>query len=278
MDLCHYVVWFGLFSVIGWLYECTYCAIRTKKWENRGFLFGPVCPIYGVGATTVILLFSLLSQSSSALSLTPVHVFIICAAGSAVLEYGTSYVLETFFHARWWDYSHIPFNIKGRVALPFTLCFGAAGTLLFYFVAEPAVHFSTTAAAPEWLWQAVALLAVSILSADTALTNAALSDLDSTIQSLQADFDAVMDVAVADMVSGRIPLTSESVREHAANLAQSMSGRQRRVLAKMTSFSAGTRAEASRMLRETVTRAREAASSAAEHAAEHIENVRLPRK
>lgn len=49
MDICSYVAWFGLFSVLGWVYECAYCAIRTKRLDNRGFLFGPVCPIYGFG-------------------------------------------------------------------------------------------------------------------------------------------------------------------------------------------------------------------------------------
>ena len=54
MDICQIVSWFGLFSVLGWVYECTYCAIKNRKWDNRGFLFGPVCPIYGFGASFVM--------------------------------------------------------------------------------------------------------------------------------------------------------------------------------------------------------------------------------
>ena len=56
MWLSRYVCLFFIYSVLGWFYECTYCTIRTKKWENRGFLFGPICPIYGCGAVTVSLI------------------------------------------------------------------------------------------------------------------------------------------------------------------------------------------------------------------------------
>lgn len=64
MDICQIVSWFGLFSVLGWVYECTYCAIKNRKWDNRGFLFGPVCPIYGFGASFVIIATSVLPKGS----------------------------------------------------------------------------------------------------------------------------------------------------------------------------------------------------------------------
>ena len=64
------------------------------------------------------------------------QVFLASATGSAVLEYSTSWVLEKLFHARWWDYSNIPLNLNGRICLPFALCFGTVGCLLYYFVSN----------------------------------------------------------------------------------------------------------------------------------------------
>lgn len=207
MDLCAYVTWFGIFSVGGWIYECTFCAIKNRRWDNRGFLFGPVCPIYGVGGVSVMLLFDLLGHFFPATSVNSTHVlwwqiFLVCSIGSAVLEYATSYVLETFFHARWWDYSHMPLNIKGRICLPFTLCFGAAGTLGYYFLAIPV--FGTTQLVPQIVWEISSLLITGLMCADLGLTVASLSDLAKRIEAAQADFDAIMEVAVADVASGRM--------------------------------------------------------------------------
>ncbi len=127
MDICSYVAWFGLFSILGWVYECAYCAIRTKRWDNRGFLFGPVCPIYGFGVSALLIVAQALASSGATSANAAWWQVLLCAsAGSAVLEYTTSYVLEKCFHARWWDYSNVPLNLNGRICLPFALCFGAA--------------------------------------------------------------------------------------------------------------------------------------------------------
>jgi uncharacterized membrane protein len=256
MDLCAYVTWFGLFSVIGWLYECTYCAIKTKKWDNRGFLFGPVCPIYGFGGIMVIAAANLVESAVHAGGAAPEpwQVFVVSALGSAVLEYVTSYVLERWFHARWWDYSNVPLNLNGRICLPFTLCFGLAGMAVYYYASEAVVDAS--AAVPLIVWEVAALVTVGLMSADLALTNAALSDLDGRIEEAQADFDAVMDVAVEDMASGRMPL-ADDIRAHTRRLAGDMGSRQRKVLSKMRTFSTDARTAVARGLREAIENERE---------------------
>ena len=53
MWISKYFVYFVIFSVMGWVYESAFCTIKTGKWQNRGFLYGPLCPIYGVGATAI---------------------------------------------------------------------------------------------------------------------------------------------------------------------------------------------------------------------------------
>lgn len=247
MDICSYVALFGLFSVLGWVYECTYCAIRNRKWENRGFLLGPVCPIYGFGASAVLIAANLLPKGSADAPWW--QVFIACTAGSAVLEYGTSYVLEKCFHARWWDYSSIPLNLNGRICLPFALCFGAAGTLLYYYVmpflsdAAPAVPLLT--------WEALALITASLMSADLALTLSTMTDVTKRIEQGRDDFDAVMETAVDDIASGRRPLQSD-LEEAAHHAAEEMTATQRRALKSIRRYTEEHREASAKRLRKAV--------------------------
>jgi uncharacterized membrane protein len=261
MDICSYVAWFGLYSVLGWVYECAYCAIRTKRWDNRGFLFGPVCPIYGFGMSALVIAAQALAASGAGSASVPWwQVFLCATAGSAVLEYTTSYVLEKCFHARWWDYSNIPLNLNGRICLPFALCFGAVGTLLYYFVC-PLIG-GATVTLPLTAWEVLALLTVGLMSADLALTLSALTNLDKRVQQDKSNFDAVMETAVDDIAAGRKPLEvdREIAREHATEelesaahrAAREMSLVQRRTLKSIKYYSEEHREARAAKLREAV--------------------------
>lgn len=251
MDICSYVTWFGLFSVLGWVYECTYCAIKNRKWDNRGFLFGPVCPIYGVGVTLVIFVAQMVPAGPAARDIPWWEVFLGAALGSAILEYTTSYVLEKFFHARWWDYSNVPLNLNGRVCLPFALCFGAVGTLLYYFVC-PAIA-DASGGLPLLAWEVLALLTVGIMSADLALTLSALTDVTKRVERRKEDFDAVMETAVDDVTSHRVPL-KDDVEEAAHKAAEEMTLIQRRTLKSIRTFNTDQREERAERLRRGVAR------------------------
>lgn len=252
MDICSYVAWFGLFSVLGWVYECTYCAIRTRKWENRGFLFGPVCPIYGFGASAVLIASGLLPQSAGTAPWW--QVFLASAAGSAVLEYGTSWALEKFFHARWWDYSSMPLNLNGRICLPFALCFGAVGVCLYYVIC-PAVA-GAVPALPLTAWEILALVTVSLMSADLALTLSTLTDLTRRIEQGRSSFDAVMETAVDEMSSGRKPLEAD-MEEAARRTAEEMSLLQRRALKSIRHFTTERHEATAALLRGAIRKAEE---------------------
>lgn len=243
MDICSYVAWFGLFSVLGWVYECTYCAIKNRRWDNRGFLFGPVCPIYGFGVVAVIVVAQALPRGGD---VSWWQVFLGGAAGSAVLEYGTSYVLERCFHARWWDYSNIPLNLNGRVCLPFALCFGAVGTLLYYYVCPTIADASPSL--PLVAWELLALATASLMSADLALTLSTLTDLTRRIERGRDDFDAVMETAVDDIASGRRPL-EDDLEEAARRGAEGMTLVERRALRSIRSFGSRAREESAARLR-----------------------------
>ena len=104
MWISKYFVYFVIFSVMGWIYESAFCTIKTGKWQNRGFLYGPLCPIYGVGAASI----TFIVDEAEAHGLSEPagwQIFLVAFFGSIVLEYVTSYVLEKLFHAYWWDYS-----------------------------------------------------------------------------------------------------------------------------------------------------------------------------
>ncbi|MBO6129592.1 MAG: putative ABC transporter permease [Pseudobutyrivibrio sp.] len=170
--LSKYFVLFIIYSFLGWIYETCYCTIREKSWQNRGFLYGPCIPLYGVGATLAQIIFIDLPfdtlQNASYFS-----IFLGCSIGSFFLEYGTSYALEKKFHARWWDYSDMPLNINGRVCLIFTACFGIAGIIVTQFIIPPIVN--SISYIPQNLIELIALVFMFLFGMDMALTVSALT-------------------------------------------------------------------------------------------------------
>ena len=105
-----YFILFIIYAMIGWFIEIINGLIQTKKFVNRGFLIGPYCPIYGVGGILITLLLSKYYDD-------PIVLFFMGIAVCGILEYLTSYIMEKFFKARWWDYSKRKFNINGRICL-----------------------------------------------------------------------------------------------------------------------------------------------------------------
>lgn len=119
ITLEHYFLWFLFYSFVGWMYESILVSCQQHRLVNRGFLNGPLCPIYGTGA---ILGVAILGNVRN-----PIIIFLISMVGATILEYTTSWVMERLFHARWWDYSNFRFNLQGRVCLLGALIFGLGG-------------------------------------------------------------------------------------------------------------------------------------------------------
>ena len=119
---------FIIFSFVGWISEVLYVGIFFEhKFVNRGFLHGPLCPIYGFGGLSILLL-------PQELYTTWLRLFCASMLFGTVVEYISSWILEKLFHTRWWDYSHYKFNIRGRVCLLNSLLFGALGVVIIHFV------------------------------------------------------------------------------------------------------------------------------------------------
>lgn len=110
---------FFIYAFLGWCTEVSYAALKTGRFVNRGFLNGPVCPVYGFGV--VIVLWVLEPLRGNLLLL-----FLGSVALTSLLEWLTGFALERLFHQRWWDYSQEPFNLGGYICLRFSAAWGLA--------------------------------------------------------------------------------------------------------------------------------------------------------
>ncbi|MBQ6265195.1 MAG: putative ABC transporter permease [Clostridia bacterium] len=142
-----YTLYFFFYSAAGWLIESCYCSVRPRKWVNRGFLTGPLCPIYGTGSL-VFLVFVLPIKNNVSLpvtiagrnlSLTPVLVFFAGLVLADIVEFTVSLMMEKMFHARWWDYSENFLNIQGRICFKHSIYWGLA-SIGFLYVIHPFVN------------------------------------------------------------------------------------------------------------------------------------------
>ena len=122
-EIYYYFLLFLIYSFIGWLIEVIGKLIEKHKFINRGFLIGPICPIYGHGCILMILTLSRYKDNPLVLF---VNAIFICS----LLEYFTSYFMEKIFKARWWDYSTKRFNLNGRICAETMIPFGILGTLV----------------------------------------------------------------------------------------------------------------------------------------------------
>ena len=114
---------FIIYSFMGWLVEEIYAIFITKNLTNRGFLVGPLCPIYGFTSVALILLLNNFKDNIIVL-------FLLSVLIAAVIEYLTSWILEKFFNVKLWDYSNdSKFELKGRIALFTLIPFGILGTV-----------------------------------------------------------------------------------------------------------------------------------------------------
>lgn len=126
-DFYHIIQWFLIYSILGWIVESIYMSICNRKLTNRGFVRGPICPIYGVGALTVYFLLQPICH----------NVYMLYFLGCVIptlLEYFTALLMLKIFGEVWWDYSEKPFNYKGILCLESTIAWGFYTLGLFLFL------------------------------------------------------------------------------------------------------------------------------------------------
>lgn len=117
-----FILYFFLFAFIGWIMETVYALFTLGHFVKRGFLFGPICPIYGYGALMLIYFLGRYRKNNFKL-------FCYAAILFSAFEYVTSYVLDALFAMHWWDYSNDYFNLNGRITLSFSIAWGIIAIL-----------------------------------------------------------------------------------------------------------------------------------------------------
>ena len=128
IQLAYYFLLFILYSFGGWIVECIWTYFMKRKLENRGFLFGPICPIYGVGSLICVLLVGPLHLSW------PLE-FLLMVVLCDVIEYITSVVLEKIYNVRWWDYTTASvLHLNGRISLETSIGFGVGGIFILHLI------------------------------------------------------------------------------------------------------------------------------------------------
>ncbi len=179
--LADLVLLFFIYSFAGWCIEVTLKYIQYHRFINRGFLTGPICPIYGTGAALITVAVRLLTPIEKAYGTTFAISFLLCGA----VEYFTSWYLEKRFHARWWDYSRKPMNLHGRVWAGNLILFGLSGVGIVHFF-NPALFTALDRIAPLTKEIAAGGLA-AVCAADYVMTHFILKLVKMGVERSQAD-------------------------------------------------------------------------------------------
>lgn len=128
--LPQWVLFFFIYSFIGWVWESCYVSVRKHRWVNRGFMHGPMLPLYGSGAL-VVLVSTIGVRENIAL------IFLLGMLAATVLEYFTGAAMERLFHVRYWDYSNQKLNLHSYICVSSSLCWGCFSVLLVRGVHVP---------------------------------------------------------------------------------------------------------------------------------------------
>ena len=233
--ICRYVVWFMITSFLGWIYETVVMTIWEGKWDNRGFLYSPLCPIYGCGVTSVLLLCEI--TRARGIYIEPLYIFLASMFGSALLELSTSYILELLFHATWWDYSIEPFNFQGRICLFSSIGFGVAGLLIYMYGYD--VFLNIIGEPTDTAYTIGALISVAIISADVTATAMSLMSFNFKLVDIKNNLDDRAEVLVSKIMQdkgAKEALFTLVDKYNVVNVSKSLSLLQRRALQRVSNF------------------------------------------
>lgn len=176
------LIYFIIYSFLGWVAEVAYAFKNQRKFVNRGFLHGPLCPIYGSCLLLIILLLSNFEGSFFKL-------FIIATIATSVIEYFTGFILEKLFKTKYWDYTEDPFNLHGRICLHFSIMWGLASIAMVKIVHPTIVSFVNKI--PSNVQQPLFFILFILLLVDFALTIKSLINFKKFSSIIQFDLGSL---------------------------------------------------------------------------------------
>ncbi len=195
--IAKYTLYFFIYSFVGWLLEILCKWIAQKRFINRGFLIGPICPIYGYGGLGIVLLIGRYTSDILAVFLKAI---LICS----LLEYVTSYLMEKLFHVRWWDYSKKRFQINGRICLETMIPFGLLSCLIIYMV-HPAIE-NFVNVVPIWLQIIFACLLVLIYIIDNIVSFHVMNKMKTEIKRQTIDNTEMIQKSILEWIDSNSTL------------------------------------------------------------------------
>ena len=207
--LPQWLLFFFTYCFFGWSWESCFVSVRKKKWINRGFLYGPVIPIYGFGAL-IILLATLPVRRCVPL------IFLLGMAGATALEYVTGDVMERLFHVRYWDYSDKPLNLNGHICLRVSLGWGVFSVLLVRALHPPVAALLLHL--PDAWAKGLNLVFIAGFSVDLALSVRSALDLRKLLEQLAESNETVAHIGAR--LEDAAAVLSQSAQETRAKLNQ----------------------------------------------------------
>lgn len=177
MTIYSIIFYFFIYAFLGWCTEVSFFAVKTGKFVNRGFLNGPVCPIYGFGLVFIIAALTPLKENLILLFLGSIVI-------TSSLEFLTGWALEKIFHTRWWDYSQNKFNLHGYICLEFSLIWGLSATAvmkILHPIVETAIEFI-----PVTAGRILIVIFSVIIICDFAETIATIRNMQKNLRALKA--------------------------------------------------------------------------------------------
>lgn len=209
-------LYFVFYSFCGWLWETCYCSVKERHYVPRGFLYGPICPIYGVGFLLMILFFAPFKDNL-------VVFYFVAVIVMTAWEYLVGWFLETTTHIKYWDYSDRPFNIKGRVCLEVSLFWGVMSYVAVFFIHPPVARLF--ARMPDWLQYTACGACLALLVTDTVTTIRKLALVTKAMDRLQTAGDELrlqMALARADL-GDNLEVVGEELRARLDDVRENLS-------------------------------------------------------
>ena len=203
--------YFIFYCFCGWIIESTYVSVCEKKLTNRGFLRGPVIPIYGCGAMMMFF-------CTTPFRAWPVVVFFSGMIGCTVLEYFTGWAMESIFKVRYWDYSDKKFNLNGYVSLFTSICWGGCSLIMCYFLHDAVEYIESLI--PEQIFFVLVRVEAVIFIVDMTLSFKAAFDLRSLLIRLEKAKDELR--LMARRLDVMIAYAGESLDERKAKMGETL--------------------------------------------------------
>ena len=186
MDIYYLILYFFTYGSLGWCAEVAYAAVKEKRFVNRGFLNGPICPVYGVGVSAVLLLLEPFENNLVILYVASVIIV-------TLIEGLTGFALDKIFHHKWWDYSGQPFNIGGYVCPIFSLVWGVA-CIFIVKVFQPLVY-RVAEALPHALGVALIVVLSIVTFADLYVTASGILKFNKRLEMMERIASELRDIS-----------------------------------------------------------------------------------